>query len=107
MPASGAGADDRLAVQLTEAEHEDWFPHLSPNGKQLVMISFPKGIKDHNGRMGGMMLRMMKPAGRNAKPSRPETVVIFFGGQGSLNVNSWAPDSQRLAYMEYVPAPPL
>ncbi len=28
-------------------------------------------------------------------------VVSFFGGQGSINVNSWSPDSKSFAYVVY------
>jgi len=27
--------------------------------------------------------------------------VTLFGGQGTLNVNSWAPDSKRFAFVSY------
>jgi TolB protein len=28
-------------------------------------------------------------------------VIEVFGGQGTLNVNSWAPDGERFAYVSY------
>lgn len=28
-------------------------------------------------------------------------VVALLGGQGTINVNSWAPDSERLAFVAY------
>ena len=28
-------------------------------------------------------------------------IVAFLGGQGTINVNSWAPDSRRFAYVAY------
>ena len=64
--------------------------------------SFPPGTEGHGGRMPGVALRMMDPPGRRAE-ARPriETLATFFGGQGSINVNSWAPDSQRFAYVVY------
>lgn len=33
--------------------------------------------------------------------AHPRTVQWLFGGQGTLNVNSWAPDSERFAYISY------
>ena len=33
------------------------------------------------------------------------TICSFFGGQGTLNTSSWAPDSRRFAYVAY-PAEP-
>ena len=32
----------------------------------------------------------------------PETILKLFGGQGTINVNSWAPDSKRFAFVSYV-----
>ena len=29
----------------------------------------------------------------------PAVVAYLYGGQGSLNVNSWAPDSRRIAFV--------
>jgi hypothetical protein len=36
-----------------------------------------------------------------AEGGSPETLVRLFGGQGTLNVNSWAPDSKHLAFVSY------
>jgi Tol biopolymer transport system component len=36
------------------------------------------------------------------KWSEPETVVKLFGGQGTINVHSWSPDSRRFAFVSYV-----
>ena len=30
-----------------------------------------------------------------------KTVVKLFGGQGTINVNSWSPDSKRFAFVSY------
>ena len=38
----------------------------------------------------------MRPDGTQARD-----IVSFFGGQGTINVNSWAPDSLRFAYVAY------
>ena len=95
MPASGAGPGDKLAQQITNDEWEDWFPHPSPDGKRILFFSFPKGTVGHNDRMPGVRLRMTKP-----KPgAKIETLVEFFGGQGTINVNSWSPDSKRFAFV--------
>ena len=90
------GMDDANAERLTSDEWEDWFPHPSPDGKTLLLISFPAGVKSHGARLDGMALRLTGPAGGPI-----ETLLTFYGGQGSLNVNSWAPDSQRFAFVRY------
>jgi len=104
MPATGAGAGDQKAERVTNDEAEDWFPHPSPDGRHLVWIAFPAGTKGHNGRMPGMTLRMMSAPGRklDAAP-KVETLATFYGGQGSINVNSWSPDSKQFAYVLFQP----
>lgn len=105
FPAEGAGANDIKAQQLTNDEYEDWFPHPSPDGKLIVLLSFPKGTKGHPPNLD-VKLRLMKAPGRNAKITTPETIYSLFGGQGTINVNSWAPDSKRFAFVSYELLPP-
>ena len=100
MPAAGAGPEDRLAERITSDEWQDWFPHVSPDGKRIVSLSFPPEVKDHNGRMQ-VQLRMIEAPGAAGKPAKIETVVRIFGGQGTINVNSWSPDSKKFAYVVY------
>ena len=99
MPKDGAGPNDAKAERLTSDEWEDWFPHLSPDGRHLLLISFPAGVKSHNARLDGMTLRLTGPQG--TKGGKAETLLTFYGGQGSLNVNSWAPDSERFAFVSF------
>ncbi|MEZ5400465.1 MAG: alpha/beta hydrolase fold domain-containing protein [Bryobacteraceae bacterium] len=106
IPASGGGPGDAKAERITSDEHEDWFPHLSPDGKKMIVIAFPPGTKGHNDRMPGMTLRMMPVAGGKPDAKRIETLVTFYGGQGTINVNSWSPDSTRFAYVVYEPVAP-
>jgi TolB protein len=103
MPAAGAGKEDAKAEQVTFDEVEDWFPHCSPDGKWLVFVSFPKGTKTHDDRMPGMELRMMPIPGEKLERTPSRLLVTFFGGQGSINVNSWAPDSRRFAFVTFEP----
>jgi Tol biopolymer transport system component len=101
MPANGAGEKDKLAQQITRDDQENWFPHCSPDGKWLVFLSFPKGTATHNDRMDGASLRMMPLPKNPAKHPKLGTLTTFFGGQGTINVNSWAPDSSKFAYVIY------
>jgi Tol biopolymer transport system component len=103
MPAEGAGPKDEKAERITNDEWEDWFPHISPDGKQIIFLSFPPGTKGHNDRMDGVVLRMMAVPQQNGKASPIRTVLKIYGGQGTINVNSWSPDSKRFAFVEYEP----
>jgi Tol biopolymer transport system component len=103
MPPEGAGPGDAKAERVTSDEWEDWFPHLSPNGKEMVFLSFPKGTTNHNGKMDGVALRMIPAPGNKLKAADIQTLTTFFGGQGTINVNSWSPDSKKFAYVIYEP----
>ncbi len=95
IPASGAGPGDVKAERITSDDYEDWFPHPSPDGKRIAFISFQKSTKGHPANQN-VVLRSM-PAGGG----KITELVKLFGGQGTMNVNSWSPDSKYFAYVEY------
>ena len=95
IPASGAGPDDSKAERITRDEQEDWFPHPSPDGRQIVFISFPTGTRGHPANLN-VILRTMNPDGSGVRE-----LHRLFGGQGTMNVNSWSPDSKRFAFVSY------
>ncbi len=87
--------DGTMIEQLSFDDRVNWFPHLSPDGRYIVFISYPAGTTGHPPDKD-VILRIMAADG-----SGQRDLVAFFGGQGTINVNSWAPDSQRLAYVAY------
>jgi Tol biopolymer transport system component len=103
FPAEGAGPSDSKAERVTRDDLEDWFPHPSPDGKWLVFLSFPKGTPGHDVKTN-VQLRMM-PMPRStagvAEQSSIQVLTQFFGGQGTINVNSWSPDSKQFAFVSY------
>jgi len=104
MPAAGAGPGDAKAEQVTDNEMEDWFPHISPDGKQMLVFAFPKGTENHNGKMEGVVLRLMPaPGAKITLPAKMTVLTTFYGGQGTINVNSWSPDSKKFAFVVYEP----
>jgi Tol biopolymer transport system component len=82
--------------QLTSDVRVNWFPHISPDGEQVVYISYPEGTLGHPADRQ-VILRLMSPDGGNIRD-----LAAFNGGQGTINVNSWAPDSRRFAYVAYL-----
>lgn len=100
MPATGAGPKDQFAEQVTSDDWEDWFPHPSPDGRWLLFLSFPPGTDNHNGKTN-IEMRIMPLPGTKAGSGTVTTVTRFFGGQGTINVNSWSPDSKRFAFVRY------
>jgi TolB protein len=81
--------------QLTFDSHVNWFPHLSPDGTMVAFLSYPPGTVGHPPDKD-VQLRLMTPTGENQR-----TLTSFFGGQGTINVNSWSPGSKRLAFVAY------
>jgi len=81
--------------QLTFGKYNDWFPHISPDGKWIVMISFPPDI-DPNSHPSykRVMLRIMPVSGEE-----PKVIAYLYGGQGTINVPSWSPDSKQVAFV--------
>jgi len=79
----------------TDAEYADWFPHPSPDGKQLLFMSFDKSVKGHPPNKD-VVLRIMPVAG-----GKPKVLATLFGGQGTINVPSWSPDSKAVAFVSY------
>ena len=92
-------ADGSEQTQMTfDEDLNTWFPHVSPDSKQVVLISYQKGDVapgDHPANKN-VMLRIMPAEG-----GEPTTIIKLFGGQGTINVNSWAPDSKRFAFVSY------
>jgi Tol biopolymer transport system component len=101
MPADGAGGGDAKSLRLTNDAWEDWFPHPSPDGKSVLFLSFPPGSQGHNDRGARIQLRMIPAPGGAGTEAVPKVVTEFTGGQGTINVNSWSPDSKRFAYVTY------
>jgi Tol biopolymer transport system component len=91
LPVEG-GRMERLA----ESETVDWFPHLSPNGEFATYISFPTGTLGHPPDLD-VEVRLVRTADWRDCISRFQ----LFGGQGTINVNSWSPDSRRFAFVAY------
>jgi Tol biopolymer transport system component len=92
-------ADGSEQTQMTFDEtRNSWFPHVSPDGKQIVFITYKKGDLAPNQHLANknVELRIMPAEG-----GTPKTIVELFGGQGTINVNSWAPDSKRFAFVSY------
>ena len=81
--------------QVTFDEYNDWFAHPSPDGKWLVFVSYKKEVQGHPANKD-VVLRMMPLSG-----GEPKILTELFGGQGTINVPSWSPDSKQFAFVSY------
>jgi len=81
--------------QMTKDDLNNWFPHVSPNGQQMVFLTYEKGVTDHPENKD-VQLRLM-----NLRTGTITVLAKLFGGQGTMNVPSWSPDGRNLAFMSY------
>jgi len=87
--------DGSAQEQLTFDEYNDWFPHISPDNKWIVFISFPTTVvSDDHPFYKRVMLRMMPVSGGPVR-----VIAYLYGGQGTINTPSWSPDSKRIAFV--------
>lgn len=89
------GVDGSLLQQMTSDARVNWFPHPSPDGRHVVYLAYEPGTTGHPADKT-VELRLMPAEG-----GHPRSLLSLHGGQGTLNVPSWAPDSQRFAYVRY------
>ncbi len=81
--------------QITFDEWNNWFPHISPDGKWILYLSFPSDIPvNSHPSYKRVMLRIMSTKGGKSK-----VVAYLYGGQGTINVPSWSPDSKYVAFV--------
>lgn len=90
--------DGSEQTQMTRRQRNNWFPHVSPDGKKVVYLSYSKEGLDPNEHLPNMQVELGL---MNSDGTDDRTLLRFFGGQGSINVNSWNRDSKRLAFVVY------
>lgn len=88
-------ADGKNQTQLTFDQYNDWFPHVSPDNQWIVFISFPEEVQaDQHPFYERVYLRLMPVSG-----GEPKVIGYLYGGQGTINVPSWSPDSKKIAFV--------
>ncbi len=88
-------ADGSNQEQVTFDEYNNWFPHISPDGKWIVYLAFPKNIDPSSHPFYKNIYIKLMPASGGV----PKTIAYLYGGQGTMNVPSWSPDSKNIAFV--------
>ena len=90
-------ADGSNQRKLFADDNVNWFPHPSPDGKHLLYLAYPPGTEGHPPDLP-VALVLCNPDGTDRR-----RVLEFSGGQGTMNVPNWAPDSHAFAFVRYTP----
>jgi TolB protein len=88
------GRDQELA---SSGPFNDWFAHISPNGKQMVYVSYPPDVPANSHPNNKRVLLQIQST--NAQDAK--VLAYIYGGQGTMNVPSWSPDSKKIAFVSF------
>jgi len=97
-------ADGSAQEQVTVDDWNNWFPHISPDGAWMVFLSYEADVKGHPENKN-VMLRIMSLGKEKASDQKISVLARLFGGQGTINVPSWSPDSKDVAFVSYALVP--
>jgi Tol biopolymer transport system component len=90
--------------QVFSDDMNNWFPHISPDGKWMVFLSYEADVTGHPENKN-VTLRLMSLSEENAAARKITVLAKLFGGQGTINVPSWSPDSKQVAFVSYLLVP--
>jgi hypothetical protein len=80
--------------QITSDDANNWYPHISPDGKSIVFVSYDKDVVGH-AQNKDVRLRIFTP-----DDGAIRTLVHLTGGQGSIDSPCWI-DNDHLAFVSY------
>ncbi len=91
-------ADGNNQQRVTHDDYNNWFPHISPDGRSMVILSFDSSIDpDDHPFYKHVYVRLSQKQSNGW--SKPRVIAYLYGGQGTINVPSWSPDGSRIAFV--------
>ncbi len=90
--------------QVFTDDLNNWFPHISPDGRWMVFLTYGAEVTGHPENKD-VMLRLMSLTDSSGRDKKITVLAKLFGGQGTINVPSWSPDSKQVAFVSYLLIP--
>lgn len=87
--------DGTHVEQVTTDEYKNWTPHPSPDGLSIVFLSYNPDVTTHAANKD-IALRVLSTG-----DGKIHTLVNLVGGDGTMNVTNWSPDSKSVAFVSY------
>jgi TolB protein len=91
------GPDGSKQEQVSFGNYNDWFAHISPDGKRMVYISYPDEVPAGSHPANQRVLMRLQ----STESKEPRVLAYIYGGQGTMNVPSWSPDSKKVAFVSF------
>lgn len=90
--------DGSNPTQMSFENRNNWFPHVSPDGSKVINIAYHEGHLEPHEHLPNMNVELWM---MNYDGSDRKKLLSFFGGQGTINVNSWSKDNRHIAFVRY------
>jgi len=87
--------DGSHVEQVTFDQFKNWTPHPSPDGKSIAFLSYNPDVTTHASDED-IALRILSTGDNKIR-----VLTRLIGGNGSMNVPDWSPDSKSLAFVSY------
>jgi TolB protein len=87
--------DGSAQERVLYTDTNDWSPHISPNGKWMVFLSYPPNVAGHPANQE-VVLNLM-----SMEDHKVRALATLLGGKGTIDLPSWSPDSLKLAFISY------
>ena len=88
-------ADGSDETQVTDDDYNNWFPHVSPDGKYIVYLAYMPDVAAEDHPWYRQVYLVLKPV----EGGDSRIIANLYGGQGTINVASWSPDGRRIAFV--------
>jgi Tol biopolymer transport system component len=86
--------DGSQQERVTNDDLNNWYPHISPDGKSMVFLTYDRGVTGIHPLNKDVVLRLM-----SLPDMKIRVLANLFGGQGTFDSPCWAPDSTRIAFV--------